>query len=387
MKLLILVFSAMLAFTPTLATAATTGKEKGKPPISQTLVREGDYAVRLAESLKLGKLTDVQAESKLASVGIAPLSGWISDFPVTPDIVAEVKSAVDKSAAEGKITISVKKADEALAKLNTSIGLPVRAAGSTPPKGYESWQNSSQYNNESEEYPPTVIDSYYYDEGPPVVTYYPPPYDYNYLYAWDPFPFWCGGFWFPGYYVLTDFTRVVVINNGGTVVVNGARVLRTGVISNHLLNPRTGRTIVINPVTRTLPASLAQRIPGARTTLADRNIQTRRMAALKTSFSSGVFAGREGKPATGANRISALRNSIARDGVTKFDPKSARSIFSRSVARAETRSSFGGVRGGRSFRGGVGGGRFLNPAPSLYGIHGSRSAGANGFGSGVRGSG
>ena len=52
---------------------------------------------------------------------------------------------------------------------------------------------------------PTVIDNYYSDEGPPVVTYYAPPPDYAYLYAWDPFPFWCGGFWFPGYYVLNDF--------------------------------------------------------------------------------------------------------------------------------------------------------------------------------------
>ena len=404
MKILILIFSAVLALVPAASFAATAAKDKGKPPISQTLVREGDYAVRLAESLKLGKLKEVQAESKLASLGIAPLSGWISDFPVTPDIVAEVKSAVDNAIAQGKISLGRKKADEAISKLNTSIGLSVAEAPSTPPKGYKSWEESSQYSNESEEYPPTVINNYYYDEGPPVVTYYPPPYDYSYLYAWDPFPFWCDSFWFPGFYVLTDFTQVVVINNNGTVVVTGGAVnggttfFRTRVLSNHLLDPRTGRTVAIDPVTRSLPAHLVKEIPGARTTLASRSIQTMRMDALKRSFARGGFAGRAGVP-VGANRsrITALRNSRARNGMAAggtagFDQKSARSIFSRSVARAQTRSS---SFGGRSFRGGFAGsrtfgstglrgGRHFNPAPSLYGLHEGRSSG---FSGGPRGGG
>ncbi len=386
--------------------AATTAKNKEKPPISQTLVREGDYAVRLAESLKLGKLKEVQAESKLASVGIAPLSGWISDFPVTPDIVAEVKSAVDNAVVKGKLSIGRKKADEAIAKLNKSIGLPVAEAPSTPPKGYKSWEESSQYSNESEEYPPTVINNYYYDEGPPVVTYYPPPYDYFYLYAWDPFPFWCDGFWFPGYYILTDFTQVVVINNNGTVVLNGGAVAvsgatfwRRGIISNHLVDPRTGGTVAINPVTRSLPPHLVKEIPGASTTLASRSIQTMRMDALKASFARRGLtgSGRVGARAIEANKagnISALRNrmlknSMARSGVTRFDMKSARSIFGRSAARAQTRvSSFGeksfrgvvaGSRtfGSTGFRGGAENhsSRSFNPAPSLYGIHN----GSNGF--------
>ncbi len=395
MKALILVFSAVLALVPAMSLAATTAKDKEKPPISQTLVREGDYAVRLAESLNFGKLTEIQAESKLASLGIAPLSGWISDFPVTPDIVAEVKSSVDNAITQGKISLSREKADEALARLNKSIGLPVAEAQPTPPKGYTSWEESSQYNNESEGYPPTVVNNYYYEEGPPVVTYYPPPYNYSYLYAWNPFPFWCGGFWFPGYYILTDFTRVVVINNNGTVVVtgggvvvSGGTVFRTGVVSNHLFDPRTRKTVDLNPVTRTLPASLARSIPGARTTLASRSIQTMRMDAIKGSLTRGGLAGagRAGAPAIGANRagsISALRNEIARTGVSKFDSKSARSIFSESVTRAQTRAS---SLGERSFRGGVaanratggagfGSDRHFNPAPSLYGLHegGSRA--------------
>ena len=260
--------------------AADAAKNKEKPPVSQTLVREGDYAVRLADALKLGKMDEVQAESALASLGIAPLSGWISDFPVTPDIVAEVHSAVVKSAEDKKLSMDSKKAAEALDKLNASMGLPVKAAGETPPEGYKSWQESSQYGDDSEGYPPTVIDNYYYDEGPPVVTYYPPPYDYGYLYAWDPFPFWWGGVWFPGFFILTDFDCVVEVDGGGTAFVGGGhfhhRRFETRTLSNHIADPKTKAVTAINPVTRTLPAAFSQTIPGARTTLADRTIQSRR---------------------------------------------------------------------------------------------------------------
>ncbi len=57
----------------------------------------------------------------------------------------------------------------------------------------------------SEYVPPPVIDEYYYNEGPPVVTYYPPPWDYYYLYGWVPYPFWCSGFFFPGFFILNYF--------------------------------------------------------------------------------------------------------------------------------------------------------------------------------------
>jgi len=61
---------------------------KQPPPISQTLVREGDFAVKLAESLKMGKPQgEAEAESMLASAGVAPKNGWIADYPLTPDII------------------------------------------------------------------------------------------------------------------------------------------------------------------------------------------------------------------------------------------------------------------------------------------------------------
>jgi hypothetical protein len=364
MKILsLLMLSALLALMPELTHAADTAQAKDKPPVFQTLVREGDYAVRVAETLKLGKMGEVQAESKLASLGIAPLSGWISDFPVTPDIVAEVKSAVHNSAKDGKLSIDSKKAGEALDKLDASMGLPVRAAGEKPPEGYKSWQESSRYGNE---YPPTVIDNYYSAEGPPVVTYYSPPYDYGYLYAWDPFPFWWGGVWFPGYYILTDFDCVVEVGGGGTAFVRGGHShhgqFETRTLSNHIVDPRTKAVIAINPVTRTLPASIARTIPGARTTLADRTIQTRRMAALRTSVAP---AGRRG----GTAGTALHKGGIASGGARRFDAQRARSIFDRSVAARAARPAVntGGARGfgfgGHQASPAMGGAHF-NAAPS-----------------------
>ncbi|MGC2425193.1 MAG: hypothetical protein WA666_12665 [Nitrospirota bacterium] len=387
MKLLsLLMLSALLAVMPAVTFAADAAKNKDKPPVSQTLVREGDYAVRLAETLKLGKMSEIQAESKLASLGIAPLSGWISDFPVTPDIVAEIHSAVKKSAEDKKLSMNSKKAGEALDKLNASMKLPVKAAqGENPPNGYESWQESSQYGNGPDEYPPTIINNYYYDEGPPVVTYYPPPYDYDYLYAWDPFPFWWGGVWFPGFFILTDFDCVVGVDEGGIAVFGGHegfhhRRFATRTLSNHIVDPKTNAVTAINPVTRTLPATLAQTIPGTRTTLADRTIQTRRLAALKTSVAPTGSR-------TGTGGTTLQKSGIASGGTRRFDATRARSIYQRSVASARPSVSTGGRGsfGGSRQAGPATGGTHFNPAPSLEGIHPNTGRGGGGGFSGGHG--
>ncbi len=45
----------------------------GAPPIEQSLVREGFFAIKLAETLKVGPVkSEAETESMLASVGIAP---------------------------------------------------------------------------------------------------------------------------------------------------------------------------------------------------------------------------------------------------------------------------------------------------------------------------
>jgi hypothetical protein len=64
----------------------------GAPPVGQPVVSEGDFAVRLAFALAVVTTEDeVEAESRLGEIGIAPRNGWIADYPVTPDIVAELR--------------------------------------------------------------------------------------------------------------------------------------------------------------------------------------------------------------------------------------------------------------------------------------------------------
>ena len=68
-------------------------------PVAQPLVREGDLAIKLVEVLKLGKAKDeVQAETMLGAVGVAPKNGWIADYPVTPDVIGELQKAVSVAA-------------------------------------------------------------------------------------------------------------------------------------------------------------------------------------------------------------------------------------------------------------------------------------------------
>jgi len=85
---------------------------------------------------------------------------------------------------------------------------------------------------------PQEINDYYYEEGPPVVTYYPPPWDYYYLYGWVPYPFWCSGFFFPGFFVLNDFD----------IIVAGQHHHR---ISNHFIDPKTHSVTRVDPVLHT----------------------------------------------------------------------------------------------------------------------------------------
>jgi hypothetical protein len=91
----------------------------------------------------------------------------------------------------------------------------------------------------SENYPnPSVVNNYYYNEGPPVMTYYTPPPDFYYLYAWVPFPFWWSGFWFPGFFVLHDFHRTIIVDR------------RPVFVSNHFRDVRVNRVFRIDPDAR-----------------------------------------------------------------------------------------------------------------------------------------
>ena len=208
---------------------------KQAPPVAQTLVREGDFAIKLAEALKIGKAgNEAEAESKLASVGITPKNGWIADYPVTPDIIGELEKSVGEAADAQKLGLGKNEALRALRTAAVEQELPIVAEGTEGSDEY----GESPPPTTPEYTTPSEIDNYYYAEGPPVVTYYPPPWDYYYMYAWIPTPFWCSGFYFPGFFILHDFHRGFHRNGHAYVV------------TNHRRDPGTGRIFAVDPARR-----------------------------------------------------------------------------------------------------------------------------------------
>jgi hypothetical protein len=212
--------------------AVAHAQSGGPPPIEQQLVREGEFAVRLASALGVKTAEDqVEAESRLGEAGITPRNGWIADYPVTPDIVGELQKAVGDAADANKLSVG---RDEALKRF-----YDVAAASGLPISPYTGGTTYEAESSGSLNYPnPQDINSYYYDQGPPVVTYYYPPPDFYYLYSWIPYPFWCSGFWFPGFFVLHDFHRTIALH--GRVVF----------VSNHFNDVRKHRVFRIDPGAR-----------------------------------------------------------------------------------------------------------------------------------------
>jgi hypothetical protein len=213
------------------------GAQSGKtatqaPPIAQPLTREGDFAIKLVEALKIGQAeSEAEAEGILASAGIAPKNGWIADYPVTPDVLGELEKAIGEAADAKRLPMGKNEALKAFRTTAVELELPIIAE--VPNRYAESPSPTTPQYTE-----PSVINNYYYTEGPPVVTYYPPPPDYYYLYAWIPSPFWFSGFYFPGFYMLHDFNRVVFINRHARI------------ITNHIRDHRTGRIFAIHPERR-----------------------------------------------------------------------------------------------------------------------------------------
>lgn len=204
MKSLFLTLIAMLTliFTPPVAPVQAAETAAANPAISQPLVREGTFAVTLAQALKVGTVTDeAQAETLLSAAGIAPKNGWIADYPVTPDVAGELQSAVVLASESGTLKMAEDDAVSAFQGTMNKYGLSVR--GDTSSEGADVSSAPSYSDN------PELLNDYYNEEGPPVVTYYAPPPDYAYLYSWVPYPFWWYNYWFPGFFVLVDFDRTV----------------------------------------------------------------------------------------------------------------------------------------------------------------------------------
>jgi hypothetical protein len=170
---------------------AQSGQNRPEPPsVEQTLVREGSFAMKLAEVLKIGQAqSEAEAESMLASVGIAPRNGWIADYPLTPDIIGEVRRAVGVAVDSGKLAMNK---DEVLKAVQVLIDSQWRmqvAPGEEQAREYG-------------EYPPAAsgeyeggYEPYYYPES----YYYPYPYYYGGYYYLYPYPYFSGGFVIRGF--------------------------------------------------------------------------------------------------------------------------------------------------------------------------------------------
>ncbi len=144
------------------------GQSKAEPRAGErSLVREGYFAMELAEVLKMGEVkNEAEAESRLASVGIVPKNGWIADYPLTPNIIGELQNAVGEAADSGKIAMNREEAIRAFQDLTAS--LETQEAGVEQPSGKEPY---------------------------PEPYYSPKFYYYPYYYPYPPYPYPFGGYY------------------------------------------------------------------------------------------------------------------------------------------------------------------------------------------------
>jgi len=313
------------------------------PPIAPPLVREGDFAMKLVEALKIGTAqNEADAETMLGSSGIAPKNGWIADYPVTPDIIGELQNTVGVAADSKRLPMGKDEALEALQRVSGELGSSVfpdtsgKYSENQPP-------TASQYAE------PTVINNYYYDEGPPVVTYYPPPWDYYYLYAWVPYPFWWGGFFFSGFFCLHDFHRVVVVGHHHFV------------FTNHVIDPVNKAVVRVDPASRRAGGSFRTadiphqgRLNSAEARRGAASILER--SRERSASVSGVERDRTGTVSSGSgNRTFRQPNNIERRNETNVRGSSGgegKSLPAPSVTHERSfsapsmggRGSFGGFR-------------------------------------------
>ncbi|MFZ0946429.1 MAG: hypothetical protein WB930_00580 [Syntrophobacteraceae bacterium] len=206
--MLVMIVAVSLVLAPYASAVNAKTSPSAAPPIEQPLVREGDFAVKLANALNINTSSDeAAAESALSSIGIEPRNGWIADYPITPDIIAEVRGSTARATSSGNLKMAEAEAAGIVDKVGIDMKLPVNVAGEqysySAGAGSEYAAPPADVGLYDEE--PAYVANYYDEYGPPVVTYYPPPWDYYWLYDWVPWPFWWGGFGFGGFFVLGDF--------------------------------------------------------------------------------------------------------------------------------------------------------------------------------------
>ena len=375
MRKLISIVAAIALFSMPFTIYAQSDQKPAAPPISQTLVPEGDFALKLAPALKLGTPNNgTQAEDMLTSAGIAPKNGWIADYPITPNIVGELQSAVVTAADSKKLPMEKNDALEAFQSVTTEFGLVI-----TPGSGQYA---ENQAPASSEYVQPQEINNYYYEEGPPVVSYYPPPWDYYYLYDWVSYPFWCSGFFFPGFFILGDFDTFVFVGH------HHHRFR----ITNHFFNHRTHAFGRVDPVNHSWTNfSHTTAFNSTATRNAASSIFNRSMG--RTTFSRGTqgmtgnhvstFNGTQGRQGIVTNNRGntvggrSLSNSSSFGTRGGMNHRSFQS-FNRSFSAPSSRGSFSGGHSFSGFSGGHSSGGFSG-GRSFGGFSGGHSFGGGGF--------
>jgi hypothetical protein len=335
--MLVMLAAVSLVLAPYASLVNAKTSPSGAPPIEQPLVREGDFAVKLAGALNLTASDDeAVAESTLSSIGIAPRNGWISDYPMTPDIIAEVTGSTAIAASSGSLMMSEAEAAGIVDNVSMDMKLSVKAAGGQygDNAGAGSQYAAPPADVGLYDQQPAYVENYYGEYGPPVVTYYPPPWEYYWLYDWVPWPFWWGGFGFGGFFVLGDFD----VNHHGHH------------FSNHFMNGN-GAWSRVDPATRsagTASSSLSANGAGqgSRLNSPDARAGARSLVNRATGTGAGI-----GGNASGTGTNSAMGNTGR-----SFRDTDRPSFSDRSFSSAPSTRSFsgGGSRGGGGGHGGGG---------------------------------
>ena len=337
-----------LLLVPHLLYAQSAQAPREVPSVSAQLVREGDFAAALDAALGVGNgQSEIEAENRLANLGILPRNGWMADYPVTPDILGELQEAVGNAAVSRKLSLSRDEALRRFGEVAYGAGLVERPYASSGTYGSEPGSVEG-YPDQGDVY------GYYADQGPPIVTYYAPPPDYYNLYSFVPYPFWYSTYWFPGFFVLRDFHR----HYGH------------GFVSNHFRHPTNGSFARVNPVTRvqggTFVNASAARAGGYThhtTTILRGNTPSGAPAGVSRGISPGVS--RAAAPRAGFARTAGPSAGVPGNAVRSFGtPRTTTASFSRPVSsfsRSGSGSSFshssfshsgGGSRGGGGHSGG-----------------------------------
>jgi hypothetical protein len=321
------------------------------PPVAAPLVREGAFSMKLAEALNVGHpSSEAEAESMLGAVGVAPHNGWMADYPVTPDIIGELRDSVGYAAQAKTIPMDKDAALRTLESVQTSVSVSVTPAPAGPPSTSASETSPAETAESAQSYPDqTVINNYYSNEGPPILTYYAPPQDYYSLYGWVPYPFWWGGFWFGGFFILNDFHRHFIGHDGGFFV------------SNHFNDVRAHRVFRVDPLKRFSGRTFA----GIGAPRANSFIST----GVKGSPARIFNRDRSFGPRSGTDT---LRSQASRTGAVRQPSMSSRSAANPFAANKVYSRPPGGGRILTPRSGGPSGGRTFN-APSRGSSGKSRS--------------